>query len=337
VARIRTSTDYADLAGAGLIVEAVFEDLAVKQEVFRRLDAVANADALLATNTSTLDVDAIAGATGRPERVVGLHFFSPANVMRLLEVVRAPRTDAATLASALAIAKRLGKIAVVAGNAYGFIGNRILAAYGREADFLLEEGATPWQIDRVLTGFGFPMGLFAMRDMAGLDVIWRIRQQENATRPAHLRYSPIADRICEMGRFGQKSGRGYYLYEGRSATPDPQIEALIVQASAELGIARRVIADEQILNRLLCAMANEGARILDEGVARRAGDIDVVYASGYGFPAHRGGPLGWAQETGLRAVHESVVGYQLLHGDYWRPAQGLTSAAASGSGWDSAE
>jgi 3-hydroxyacyl-CoA dehydrogenase len=336
VARIRTSTDYADLAGAGLIVEAVFEDLAVKQEVFRRLDAVANADALLATNTSTLDVDAIAGATGRPERVVGLHFFSPANVMRLLEVVRGPRTDAATLASALAIAKRLGKIAVVAGNAYGFIGNRILAAYGREADFLLEEGATPWQIDRVLTGFGFPMGLFAMRDMAGLDVIWRIRQQENATRPAHLRYSPIADRICEMGRFGQKSGRGYYLYEGRSATPDPQIEALIVQASAELGIARRVIADEQILNRLLCAMANEGARILDEGVARRAGDIDVVYASGYGFPAHRGGPMWWAQETGLRAVHESVVGYQLLHGDYWRPAQGLTSAAASGSGWDSA-
>lgn len=334
LALIRTSTEYSDLGDTDLIVEAVFEDMAVKQEVFRRLDAVARADTILATNTSTLDVDAIAGATGRPGSVVGLHFFSPANVMRLLEVVRGPRTSPRTLATALGIAKTLRKIAVVAGNAYGFIGNRILAAYGREADFLLEEGATPSQIDRVLVDFGFPMGLFAMRDMAGLDVIWRIRQQENATRPAHLRYSPIADRICEMGRFGQKTGRGYYLYQGRDATPDPEIESLIRSVSAELGIERKEIADREILNRLLCAMVNEGARILEEGVAQQAGDIDVVYVNGYGFPAHCGGPMWWAQEAGLGFICESVIGYQRLHGEYWTPSPLLINAAASGRGWD---
>ncbi|BAL24643.1 3-hydroxyacyl-CoA dehydrogenase NAD-binding domain-containing protein [Azoarcus sp. KH32C] len=298
LARITATTDDAALAEADLIVEAVFEDMAIKQSVFRRLDAVAKPGAILATNTSTLDVDAIAAVTSRPESVLGLHFFSPANVMRLLEVVRGPRTGAATLATAMAVARKLRKIAVVSGNAYGFIGNRILAAYGREADFLLEEGATPWQIDRVLTEFGFPMGLFAMRDMAGLDVIWRIRQQENLTRPADERYSPIADRICEMGRFGQKTGRGYYLYDGRTPIPDPEIENLIVGVSAELGIARRDIPDAEILQRLLSAMANEGAHILEEGVALRAGDIDVVYVNGYGFPATRGGPMWWAREVG---------------------------------------
>ena len=336
LARISTATDYADLADADLIVEAVFEDMAVKQEVFRRLDAVAKPGAILATNTSTLDVDAIAGATDRPASVVGLHFFSPANVMRLLEVVRAPRTSAATLATALAVAKTLRKIAVVSGNAYGFIGNRILAAYGREADFLLEEGATPAQVDRVLVDFGFPMGLYAMRDMAGLDVIWRIRQQENATRPPHLRYSPIADRICALGRFGQKTGRGYYLYDGRVATPDAEVESLIRDVSAELGIPRRAIADDEILERLMCAMVNEGARILEEGVAQRAGDIDVVYVNGYGFPASRGGPMCWAEETGLARIHDAVVRYHGEHGEYWTPSALLKNAAAAGRGWDAA-
>jgi len=335
-ARIKGASDYAALADADIIVEAVFEDMAIKQEVFRRLGEVAKPEVVLATNTSTLDVDAIADASSRPDKVLGLHFFSPANVMRLLEVVRGARTSAATLATSMAVARALRKTAVVSGNAYGFIGNRILAAYGREADFLLEEGATPWQIDRVLTGFGFPMGLFAMRDMAGLDVIWRIRQQESEIRPGHLRYSPIADRICEMGRFGQKSGRGYYLYDGRTPIPDPEIEALIIGVSTELGIARHEIADEEILQRLLCAMVNEGARILEEGVALRAGDIDVVYVNGYGFPATRGGPMWWASETGLASIHDAVVAYHRTHGDYWLPSSLLARAAQCGGDWDAA-
>jgi 3-hydroxyacyl-CoA dehydrogenase len=336
LARIRATTNDDALADADLIVEAVFEDMEIKQAVFRRLGAVAKPDAILATNTSTLDVDAIAGATSRPERVLGLHFFSPANVMRLLEVVRGPRTSAETLATTMAVARALRKIAVVSGNAYGFIGNRILGAYGREADFLLEEGATPWQIDRVLTGFGFPMGLFAMRDMAGLDVIWRIRQQENLTRPAHLRYSPIADRICEMGRFGQKTGRGYYLYDGRNPTPDPDIERLIVGISAELGIARREIPDAEILQRLMCAMVNEGARILEEGVALRAGDIDVVYVNGYGFPATRGGPMEWAREAGLASIRDAIAAYHRQHGEYWTPSPLVARAADCDGDWDAA-
>ncbi|AYH45065.1 3-hydroxyacyl-CoA dehydrogenase NAD-binding domain-containing protein [Azoarcus sp. DN11] len=335
LARISATTDDAALADVDLIVEAVFESMEIKQSVFRRLDAVAKPGAILATNTSTLDVDAIAGATSRPQDVVGLHFFSPANVMRLLEVVRGPRTSPETLATAMAVARSLRKIAVVSGNAHGFIGNRILAAYGREADFLLEEGATPSQIDRVLTDFGFPMGLYAMRDMAGLDVIWRIRQQENLTRPAHLRYSPIADRICEMGRFGHKTGRGYYLYDGRIPTPDPEIETLIAGVSAQLGIVRKEIPDAEVLQRLLCAMANEGARILDEGVALRAGDIDVVYANGYGFPATRGGPMWWARETGLASIRDAVAAYHREHGEYWTPSPLLARAAACGD-WDAA-
>ena len=334
LARIQTSTAYDDLRDADLIVEAVFEDMEVKRDVFRQLDAVAKPTAILATNTSTLDIDVIAEATARPGQVVGLHFFSPANVMRLLEVVRGRHTEPGTLATALGVARSLRKIAVVAGNAYGFIGNRILAAYGREADFMLEEGATPAQIDRVLVEFGFPMGLFAMRDMAGLDVIWRIRQQENTTRPAHLRYSPIADRICEMERFGQKSGHGYYRYEGREAIPAPEIEELIREVSAELGIERREFTDQEILDRLLCAMVNEGAHLLEEGVAQRAGDIDVVYVNGYGFPAWRGGPMCWAEETGLPAIYESVVGHYRRHGECWAPAQLLQAAAAAGRGWD---
>lgn len=327
-ALIRTSSRYEDLGEADLIIEAVFEDMAVKEAVFRQLDAVAKPGAILATNTSTLDIDRIAAVTTRPDSVVGMHFFSPAHVMKLLEVIRGTQTSDRVIATVMAMAKRLGKIAVLAGNAEGFIGNRILAAYGREADFLLEEGATPWQIDRVLQDFGFPMGLFAMRDMAGLDVIWRIRQQQAATRRPNERYSPIADSICERGWFGQKTGRGYYRYQGREAIPDPEIEALIEATSKELGITRAPIADDEILRRILCAMVNEGARLLDEGIAQRAGDIDVVYAYGYGFPSYRGGPMFWAQQTGLDQIHDAICTYRAIHGETWAPAECLAAAAS---------
>ncbi|TDN61957.1 3-hydroxyacyl-CoA dehydrogenase NAD-binding domain-containing protein [Paraburkholderia sp. BL10I2N1] len=333
LARIGTTSNYADIGQADLIIEAVFEDIGIKKEVFRQLDAVARAGAILATNTSTLDIDQIAAATARPERVIGMHFFSPANVMKLVEIVRGAHTSDAVIATAMAMAKKLGKIPVLAGNAEGFIGNRILAAYGREADFLLEEGATPWQIDRVLQDFGFPMGLFAMRDMAGLDVIWRIRQQQATRRTPGERYSPIADQICERGWFGQKTGRGYYRYQGREAIPDPEIEALIEAASGQLGIIRAEIPDDEVLRRLLCAMVNEGAHILDAGVAQRASDIDVVYAYGYGFPTYRGGPMFWAQQTGLDRICEAVRTYHRIHGDSWQPAASLARSAMGEKRW----
>ena len=310
--------------------------MAVKQEVFRKLDATMKPGAILATNTSTLDIDQIAAATARPEYVVGAHFFSPANVMKLLEVVRGAKTSPATIATTMGFAKSLRKVAVLAGNCDGFIGNRILAVYGRECDFLLEEGATPWQIDRALQGFGFPMGLYLMRDMAGLDVGWRIRKYREQFRPKHLRYSPIADRLCEQGRFGQKTGMGYYRYEGRSATPDPEVEALIEQVSRELGFVREPVSDEEVVDRVLCAMANEGARIVGEGVALRASDIDVTYAFGYGFPRYRGGPMFWAEQQGLACVYERVRHYHERHGDLWTPAPLLEQVARSGGGWKDA-
>jgi 3-hydroxyacyl-CoA dehydrogenase len=262
-----------------------------------------------------------------------MHFFSPANVMKLVEIVRGAQTSDAVIVTAMAMAKKLGKIPVLAGNEEGFIGNRILAAYGREADFLLEEGATPWQIDRVLQDFGFPMGLFAMRDMAGLDVIWRIRQQQATRRTPGQRYSPLADQICERGWFGQKTGRGYYRYQAREAIPDPEIEALIEAVSGQLGIVRAAIPDDEVLRRLLCAMVNEGAHILDAGIAQRASDIDVVYAYGYGFPSYRGGPMFWAQQTGLDRICEAVQTYHRIHGASWQPAASLARAAMGEQRW----
>lgn len=298
LARIGRTTILEDLAGCDLIIEAVFEDMEVKRELIARLDGIARPDAILASNTSTLDIDALAAATTRPERFVGMHFFSPANVMKLLEVVRGGQTRASVLASVLALGKRLNKIPVLAGNGEGFIGNSILDAYGREADFLIEDGATPWQVDAVMREFGFAMGLFAMRDMAGLDVIQRVRQQRREwERPG--RYPLVADRICDLGRFGQKSGKGYYVYDGRKGSPDPEIDALIDAVSGERGIARRSIGDAEILQRILRAMVNAGARLLEQGIAERAGDIDLVMVHGYGFPAYRGGPMHWAQQQGL--------------------------------------
>jgi 3-hydroxyacyl-CoA dehydrogenase len=326
---IRGTLSFADIADNDLVIEAVFEDMEVKKDVFRKLDATMKPGAILATNTSTLDIDQIAAVTSRPEYVIGAHFFSPANVMKLLEVVRGAKTSWQTVATTMALAKSIGKVAVLAGNCDGFIGNRILAVYGRECDFLLEEGATPWQVDRALQGFGFPMGLYLMRDMAGLDVGWRIRKYREQFRPKHLRYSPIADRLCEQGRFGQKAGIGYYRYEGRNASPDPDVEVLIEQVAKELNIARRAVSDEEIVTRVLTAMANEGLKIIGEGVALRASDIDVVYVHGYGFPRHQGGPMYWAAQRGWKQIHDTVAAYHVSQGEFWTPAPRLLELAGN--------
>jgi 3-hydroxyacyl-CoA dehydrogenase len=326
---ITGTLDYATVADADIVIEAAFEDMGIKQEVFRRLDAVMKPGAILATNTSTLDIDKIAAATSRPESVLGAHFFSPANVMKLLEVVRAAKSSPQAIVTTMALAKTLGKVGVLAGNADGFIGNRILAVYGRECDFLLEEGATPWQVDRALQGFGFPMGLYLMRDMAGLDVGWRIRQYREQFRDKRLRYSPIADRLCELGRFGQKTSRGYYKYDGRQGTPDPAVETLIEQVSRELNITRRVVADEEIVTRVLTAMANEGLKIVGEGIALRSSDIDVAYVHGYGFPRHQGGPMYWAEQRGWSRVLETVEHYHASQGALWKPAPMLAERAGT--------
>ncbi|WP_372399414.1 3-hydroxyacyl-CoA dehydrogenase NAD-binding domain-containing protein [Azospirillum sp. HJ39] len=300
LAALDPGTDMAALGAANLVIEAVFEDLSVKQDLFRRLDAVLAPGAVLASNTSYLDLDAIAAASGRPQDVVGLHFFSPANVMRLLEVVRGTKTSPEVLATGLALARRLGKLPVVAGNAFGFIGNRIYAAYRRQCEFLIEEGALPAGIDAALERFGFAMGPFAVADLSGLDIAWRMRRQQAATQslpagPA-ARYVEIPDRLCEAGRLGRKTGAGYYRYPpgaGRGE-PDPEVTALIEEASAAKGIARRAISDDEIVTRVLLTMVNEAACLLSEGVSARASDIDLVLVNGYGFPAWEGGPLFWA-------------------------------------------
>jgi 3-hydroxyacyl-CoA dehydrogenase len=330
---IRGAGEYRELAGADIVIEAVFEDLKVKQEVFARLDAVAAPHAILATNTSTLDIDAIAAATSRPQQVVGTHFFSPANVMKLLENVRGARSSPQTLATVMALGKTLGKIAVLAGNCDGFIGNRMLMYYGSEAEFLLEEGATPEQIDRVIEGFGFAMGPLAVRDLAGNDVGFLIRKGRKL--PADERFSPILERLVGEGRLGQKAGKGFYRYEGRTRINDPEVLALIEGVSRDLGIKRREIADGEILDRLLHPLVNEGAKIVDEGIALRAGDIDVVYVYGYGFPAWRGGPMHWAEQAGFKHVVETMQRLAPTHGARWRPAPLLQRLAASGQGWSS--
>jgi 3-hydroxyacyl-CoA dehydrogenase len=330
--RIETTLDYADLAGADVVVEAVFEELEAKQNVFARLDTVCREDAILATNTSSLDVTRIARGTQRPERVVGMHFFSPAHVMRLVEVVRPDDVAPTTLATTVELAGRLGKIGVVVGVCDGFVGNRMLYAYRRQTDFLLEDGALPAQVDRALTAFGLPMGPYQMADLAGLDISWRIRKRQAATRAPGLRYSPIADRLCERGRFGQKTGAGWYRYEPGSRTPlpDPEVEETIKAVSAQKGIARREIQDEEIVERALFALVNEGARILEEGIAARAGDIDVIWIHGYGFPRARGGPMFWADGVGLARVAEVVQTLHAEQGDLVRPSARLLALARAG-------
>ncbi len=323
---ISGSTDPAAVADADVVIEAVFEEMAVKKEVFATLDRIAKADAVLATNTSTLDVDEIAAATRRPESVIGTHFFSPANVMRLLENVRGRRSSPATIATAMAMGRRIGKIPVLVGVCYGFVGNRMLHLRGTEAERLLLEGALPHEVDRMLYDFGFPMGPFAMGDLAGLDVGWHIRKGRGET-------SAVADRLCELGRFGQKTGAGYYRYDtDRRPAPDPEVEKIIVDVSAARGITRRSIPESEIRERLLYPMVNEGARILEEGIAIRASDVDVIWVHGYGWPAHRGGPMFWADfDQGLRAIRDRMREYgRTLGGEHWRPARLLLELADQG-------
>ena len=291
LARLATSDRMEDLADADLVIEAVFDDLAVKTELFQRLDGIVRHDAILATNTSYLDPDVLAAATTRPERVVGLHFFSPANVMRLVEVVNCARTAPDVLATALDVAKKLGKLPVVSGVTEGFIGNSIFSAYRREAEFLLEDGAPPEEIDAAMEDYGFAMGPFAVFDLAGLEISWARRKRQAATRDPDERYVEIADRLCEAGRFGQKAGRGWYAYPDGKRTVDPEVTALIEDARAKKGITPRRIEADEIVSRLLGAMAAEGDRLLANNIARRASDIDLVMINGYGFPAHKGGPM----------------------------------------------
>ncbi len=330
LALIAPTTDMAAVAQGDIIVEAVFEEMAVKKSVFAQLDALAKPDAILATNTSTLDVDEIAAATKRPESVLGTHFFSPANVMTLLEVVRAKNTAPGVLASVMALARPIGKVAVVAGVCDGFIGNRMLAPYFRQADFLVEEGALPQDVDRVIEAFGFRMGPFAVSDLAGLDISWAIEKRRAETRPADERFSPLLDRICTLGRYGQKTAAGWYRYEGRARHPDPVVEEIIAERSREMGLNRRDISDEEILQRCLYPLINEGAKILEEGMAIRASDIDTVWLHGYGFPRHRGGPMFWADTVGLRAVCDTLDAYHAEWGDKWQPAALLRELADAG-------
>jgi 3-hydroxyacyl-CoA dehydrogenase len=325
-------TDYAELGSADIIIEAVFESMSVKQQVFRHLDEVAQAHAILATNTSTLDIDAIAASTSRPGSVVGTHFFSPANVMKLLENVRGRRSTPEVIATVMELGRTLGKVPVLAGNCDGFIGNRMLGFYGLEAEFLLEEGATPEQIDRLIEGFGFAMGPLAVRDLAGNDVGFMIRKGRRL--PADERFSPILERLVGAGRLGQKAGRGFYRYDGRTRLPDPEVLAIIEGVSRDLGIRRRQIPDQEILDRLLHPLVNEGARIVEEGIALRASDVDVVYVNGYGFPAWRGGPMYWGQSSGLGRVVHTMEQLAKTHGARWAPAALLKRAAASGRGFE---
>ena len=336
LARITTALDYVALAQVDLVIEAVFETIEVKDDVLGKLDRVCKPGAILASNTSALDIDRIASATSRPADVVGLHFFSPANVMRLVEVVRGELAGMETVVSAMAFAKAIGKVPVLAGNCFGFIGNRIMHRYGAEADLLLMEGATPWQIDEALKDFGFPMGLYLMRDMAGLDVSYSVRKNKAAIGQldmAELAYNPLADRLCDQGEFGQKTGKGYYAYEGRAATLRPEVVDLLAGISAEKGMTRRTIDAEEIVWRILSAMVNEGARIVGEGHAQRPSDIDVAYVAGYGFPKYRGGPMFWAQQQGLDKVLARIREYGKAYPERWQPAQLLVERAEAGKGW----
>jgi 3-hydroxyacyl-CoA dehydrogenase len=333
VALLNSTLDYAAIGDADLAIEAVFEDLAVKQSVFEKLDAAMKPGAILATNTSTLDVDRIAAFTKRPQDVLGMHFFSPANVMKLLEVVRGAKTAPDVLVTVMQLAKKIGKTAVVAGVCDGFIGNRMLEQYLRQAFSLLEEGASVQDVDRALEKFGMAMGPFRMSDLAGNDIGWAIRKRRYVEKP-NVIYSRIADRLCELGRFGQKTGSGWYRYVPgkRDALPDPKVDKLIADYRKERGVATRKIAADEIVERCIYALVNEGARILEEGIALRASDIDLVYLTGYGFPVWRGGPMFYADTVGLYSVVRSMARFAALPGAdaaFWQPAPKLAALAAA--------
>ncbi len=327
-----------DLADCDIVIEAVFEDMALKKEIFAKLDKACTKAAVLASNTSSLDIDEIASATTKPERVLGMHFFSPANVMRLVETVRGKKTAKTALATAMAVNKKLAKVGVVVGVCDSFVGNRMYYAYTRQAHFSLEEGALPQEVDQAIQDFGFPMGPFATGDLAGVDVGWRIRKQRAAQREAQglppdpRRYSPIADRIAEMGRYGQKTGQGWYRYEKgqRAPMPDPVIEQLIRDVSAEKGFQRRSFTAQEIVERCMIPLVNEGARILEEGIAQRSSDIDVVWLYGYGFPRWRGGPMFWADQMGLDKVLGIMERLYKTDPDWCEPSALLVKLAKGG-------
>ncbi|WP_312764532.1 3-hydroxyacyl-CoA dehydrogenase NAD-binding domain-containing protein [Stutzerimonas balearica] len=330
--RVEGVTDYAALADVDLVIEAVFEEMDVKRQVFERLDAVCKPGAILASNTSSLDLNQIAAFTRRPEDVVGLHFFSPANVMRLLEVVRGAKTSDEVLATAMAVGKQLKKVSVVVGVCDGFVGNRMVFQYGREAEFLLEEGATPGQVDGALRNFGMAMGPFAMRDLSGLDIGQAIRKRQRAELPADRDFPTVSDKLCEAGMLGQKTGAGYYRYEPGNRTPleNPDLAPMLDAASREKGLERRELDEQYIIERTIYALVNEGAKILEEGIAQRASDIDVIYLNGYGFPAFRGGPMFYADSVGLDEVLARVKALHARCGDWWKPAPLLEKLAAEG-------
>ena len=333
---ITGTLSYEAIGQADIVIEAVFEDMGVKEQVFKKLDEVMKPGAILASNTSTLDVDVIASFTKRPEDVIGTHFFSPANVMKLLEIVRGKKTAKDVLATALALSKKIKKTGVVSGVCDGFIGNRMIEQYSRQAGFLLEEGCTPEQVDKAIEKLSFAMGPFRMGDLAGNDIGWAIRKRRYVDKP-HVTYSKTADLLCELGRYGQKTGAGWYDYKAgdRKAYPSQLVNDMIVQHSADLGVARRKISDQEITERLIFALVNEGAHILEEGIANRASDIDMVYLAGYGFPLHRGGPMFYADTVGLTNVIMAMNKYAKgRHGDAWIPAPLMVRLAAEGKGFN---
>jgi len=341
MALIQPQLTYDGFNDADLIIEAVFESMPLKKQIFAELDKIAKPDCVLASNTSTLDVDEIAAATSRPKMVIGLHFFSPAHVMRLVEIVRGKLAGNEVVATSLSIAKKLGKVGVVVGNCRGFVGNRMMLPYMREAQLLAEEGATPQQVDRALTDFGMAMGIFAVDDMGGIDLAYRVKQEYAHLRKPGERVPLVLDKLFKMGRLGQKTGKGWYRYdETRAPIADPEVHALIEKTATEAGIPRRMVTSEEIIERSIFVMINEAARILEEGHAQRAADIDVIYCTGYGFPSYRGGPMWYADTVGLKKVYDRVREFHQQFGDVWEPAPLLQRLAQEGSTfaeWDRAK
>ena len=335
---IRGTTDYADISDVDVIIEAIYENIDVKVETFKKMDAVAKPGAVLASNTSGLDIDKMAAATSRPEAVIGLHFFSPANVMKLLEIVRGENTSKEVIATSMKLGRTLNKIAVLSGNAPGFIGNRMLAGYTRQAGEIILQGATPYQVDNAILGFGMPMGPFQMNDLVGLDLGWRARKL-GGMKPEDVPITArVADKLCELDRYGQKTSRGYYIYpEGsRAGQADPEVVKIVEETSAELGIERRPIEDEEVLKRCLYPLINEGARILEDGIAIRPCDIDIVYINGYGFPEVTGGPMFWADQIGLDNILADTKKFEAEYGgDIWKPAPLLEKLVAEGKSFAS--
>ena len=332
LALITGSLQMPDVKDADMVIEAVFEDLGLKQGIFRQLDTLAKPGAILATNTSGLDVDEIAAVTARPQDVVGAHFFSPAHVMKLLEVVRAAKTAPDVIATLMDLGRRMGKVAVLARIYPGFIGNALFRNYTREAHFLVEDGALPHEVDAALKRFGYAMGIFAVHDMAGNDVGYQTRKAQMAMRPTDRRWNDLILKLCDLGRFGQKSGKGWYRYEpgDRSPQRDPEVERFIVEESARMGIQRRPITEDDIIKRCLYGMINEGAKLLEQGVALRPGDIDITYLTGYGFPAHHGGPMHLADRIGLDKVLADIRRFHAQDGFWWTPAPLLEKLAREG-------